>query len=95
MSLKKSGISIKEVKRILKDNYNISGSLKKLDGEIDYNYRVQLLNDKKFLLKISRSNFNSDYIDYQIKLLDHLNEDCNIDLASNINTINGKKVSKV
>ena len=91
MNLKKSGISIKEVKRILKDNYNITGSLKRLDGEIDYNYRVQLSNDKKFLLKISRSNFNSDYIDYQIKLLDHLNEDCNIDLASNINTINGQK----
>ena len=90
MSLEKSGISIKELKKILKHNYNIIGAIDRLDGEIDYNFRVHSSDDNKYLLKISRSDFNSDYIDYQIKLLDHLNKDCDIDFASNINTIEGK-----
>ncbi len=91
MSLEKSGISIKELKKILKHNYNIIGSIDRLDGEIDYNFRVHSSDDIKYLLKISRSDFNSDYIDYQVKLLDHLNKDCNIELASNIKTIEGKQ----
>ena len=91
MSTDKSGISIKELKKILKYNYNIIGSIDRLDGEIDYNFRVHSSDDNKYLLKISRSNFDLGYIDYQIKLLDHLNKDCNIDLASNIKTIEGKQ----
>ena len=91
MSLEKSGISIKELKKILKHNYNIIGEIDRLDGEIDYNFRVHSSDDIKYLLKISRSDFDSDYIDYQVKLLDHLNKDCNIELASNIKTIEGKQ----
>ena len=32
-----------------------------------------------------------DDIDYQIKILDHLNKDCSIDIASNIKTVKGEK----
>ena len=91
MSLEKSGISIKELKKILKHNYNIIGEIDRLDGEIDYNFRVHSSDDIKYLLKISRSDFDSDYIDYQVKLLDHLNKHCNIELASNVKTIEGEQ----
>ena len=78
MSSEKLLISIKEIKKILKYNYNIIGSIKRLDGEIDYNFKVESSDKKEYLLKISRSNFNLDYIDYQIKLLDHLEKDFSI-----------------
>ena len=73
MSPNKSVISIREIKKFLKNNYNIVGSIKKLNGEIDYNFKIHSLDNKKYLLKVSRSNFSFDYIDYQIKILDHLN----------------------
>ena len=90
MSSKKSLISIKEIKKFLKNNYNIVGSAKRLNGEIDYNFKIHSYN-KKYLLKVSRSNFSLDDFDYQIKILDHLNKDCGIDLASNIKTVKGEK----
>jgi len=91
MSLKKYKISIKEIIKVIELNYNIKGSVEKLDGEIDYNYKIQSSNANNYLLKISRPNFDKDYIDYQIKLLDHLNTDCKIELAFNISTVDNKK----
>ena len=91
MSPNKSVISIREIKKFLKNNYNIVGSVKKLNGEVDYNFKIYSSDNKKYLLKVSRSNFSLDYIDYQIKILDHLNKDCGIDLASNIKTVKGEK----
>ena len=90
MSSEKLLISIKEIKKILKHNYNIIGSINRLDGEIDYNFRVESSDKKEYLLKISRSNFNLDYIDYQIKLLDHLKKDFSINIPLNIQTIKGE-----
>ena len=91
MSLKKYKISIKEIIKIIELNYNIKGSVEKLDGEIDFNYKIQSSNANNYLLKISRPNFDKDYIDYQIKLLDHLNTNCKIELAFNISTVDNKK----
>ena len=43
MVLKNSKISIKEAQKIVALNYDIKGSVEKLDGEIDFNYLEQLL----------------------------------------------------
>ena len=52
MSLEKSGISIKELKKILKHNYNIIGAIDRLDGEIDYNFKVHSSDDNLSLIHI-------------------------------------------
>ena len=91
MVLENSKISIKEVQKIVALNYDIKGSVKKLDGEIDFNFKIQSTKGKNYLLKISRPNFESDYIDFQIKLLDHLNKNCEIEIAENKLTIDGNK----
>ena len=54
MSLKKYKISIKEIIKVIELNYNIKGSVEKLDGEIDFNYKIQSSNANNYLLKISR-----------------------------------------
>ena len=90
MSPNKSVISIREIKKFIKNNYNIVGSVKKLNGEIDYNFKIYSSDNKKYLLKVSRSNFSLDYIDYQIKILDHLNKDFSINIPLNIQTLKGK-----
>ena len=91
MSFDNSKISIEEAAKILYANYDIEGSVKELDGEIDFNFKVNSLDGKNYLLKISRSGFKSDYIDFQIKLLDHLNKNCEIEIAGNELTVDGKK----
>ena len=91
MVLENSKISIKEAQKIVALNYDIKGSVEKLDGEIDFNFKIQSTKGKNYLLKISRPNFESDYIDFQIKLLDHLNKNCEIEIAENKLTIDGNK----
>ena len=88
MSLK---ISIKEALKILELNYNIKGVIQELDGEVDFNFKIESKCGKNYLLKISGPNFKSDYIDFQINLLDYLNKNCKIETASNELTIKGNK----
>ena len=91
MSFDNSKISTQEAIKILYSNYDIEGSVSKLDGEIDFNFKVNSIDGKNYLLKISRADFKSDYIDFQIKLLDHLNKDCRINFASTLLTNEGRK----
>ena len=91
MSFDNSKISTKEAAKILYTNYNIEGTVSQLDGEIDFNFKVNSVDGKNYLLKISRSGFKPDYIDFQIKLLDHLNKNCEIEIAGNELTVDGKK----
>ena len=91
MSFDNSKISTQEATKILYANYDIEGSVIELDGEIDFNFKVNSVDGKNYLLKISRSGFNSEYIDFQIKLLDHLNKNCEIEIAGNELTVDGEK----
>ena len=93
MSFDKSKISIKEAAKILKSIYNLDGEISLLDGEIDFNFKVVLKNSKKYLLKISRSSFEQEYIDYQILLLEHLNKSSKIELPKIVFSTDKKKSS--
>jgi len=93
MSFDKSKISIKEAAKILKSIYNLDGEISLLDGEIDFNFKVVLNNSKKYLLKISRSSFEQEYIDYQVLLLEHLNKNSKIELPKLVLSTDNKKSS--
>ena len=91
MSFDNSKISTEEAAKILYSNYDIEGSVSELDGEIDFNFKVNSVDGENYLLKISRPDFKSDYIDFQIKLLDHLNKNCRINFANTLLTNEGRK----
>ena len=93
MSFDKSKISLKEAVKILKSIYNLDGEISMLDGEIDFNFKVVSNNSKKYLLKISRSSFDQEYIDYQILLLEHLNKSSKIELPKIVFSSDNKKSS--
>ena len=93
MSFDKSKISIKEAAKILKSIYNLDGEISMLDGEIDFNFKVVTNNSKKYLLKISRSSFEQEYIDYQVLLLEHLNKNSRIELPKLVLSTDNKKSS--
>jgi len=66
----KSNISEKEAEKILTKVYGIDGKLNGLPGEIDFNFKV-FSDDGKYILKISRPEFNVDYIEFQQSILEH------------------------
>ncbi|MBT6318497.1 MAG: aminotransferase class III-fold pyridoxal phosphate-dependent enzyme [Cryomorphaceae bacterium] len=87
MSLERSKISIKEILKILELNFDVKGSIKELVGEVDYNFKVESKCGKNYLLKISGPNFESDYIDFQINLLEYLNKNYEIEITKSELTI--------
>ena len=93
MSFDKTKISIKEAKKILKSTYNLEGEITSLNGEIDFNFKIISNKSKKYLLKVSRPNYEQEYIDYQIDLLEYLNKSSKIEVPKIIYTINNKKSS--
>ena len=73
MNYKKLVLSTNEVNKIVKKEYGISGSASKLQGEIDINYKISTKNSQDYILKISRPDSTSDYLDFQIKILQFIN----------------------
>lgn len=61
----------KEIKKIVKDQYNIKAQVKALSGYDDYNYMVTADDNTKYILKVSTETRKS-FLEAQIEILDHL-----------------------
>jgi len=96
MSLEYSAIKIStnEAETIAKELFNLTGEVVALDGEADFNFKIQTTN-KNYLLKISRPAENLDYIDLQSKLLQHAATKNAMETPEIILDINGSAISKV
>ena len=64
-------ISMEEASRIALELYGLCGSIIPLAGEIDYNFKL-ILDQSIFILKISRTNPDIHYYDFQENLLAHI-----------------------
>ena len=49
----------KEIKKIVKDQYNIKAQVKALSGYDDYNYMVTADDNTKYILKVSTETLKS------------------------------------
>ena len=52
--------------------YGIEGHAELQTGEVDFNYKITTQNGTHYILKISRSDSDNDYLDFQQKLLLHI-----------------------
>ena len=77
-------ISIQQAEAILFQQFNLKGSISKLPGEIDFNFRVKIKDAEGYILKVSRPNENENYLDFQQKLLLHLEKNKNNFIATQI-----------
>jgi 4-aminobutyrate aminotransferase-like enzyme/Ser/Thr protein kinase RdoA (MazF antagonist) len=64
-------ISSKEAESIVFDIYGIKGKASALNGEIDFNFKIET-DAESYILKVSRPDFDEKYLDFQDKLLLHL-----------------------
>lgn len=88
-------ISENEALSIAKSIYDIEGDVKKLDGEIDFNFKIKS-NSKNYILKISRPNSDYKYLEFQSQLLDHLSsESCEIECPKIIKSLDGKTINEI
>lgn len=67
----KNLISVEEARVILKDNYNLTGILSPLPGEMDFNFKVKTAG-RKYILKVSRPEFDPEFIDFHVCILETL-----------------------
>ena len=75
--------------------FNIKGKASALPGELDFNFRLKVENGEGYILKVSRPNENEAYLDFQQKLLQHI-EAKQIDIiAPKVSLdVNGKGISE-
>lgn len=89
-------ISNQQAEDILYKLYKIKGNATALPGELDFNFRIKVKNAEGFILKVSRPNENENYLDFQQKLLQFVeNNGQHLIAPKVIPDTNGNSISKV
>lgn len=65
-------ITIGQAQRIVLDLFNIRGTASRLPGEIDFNFKIDAVDGKEYILKISRPHANVAYLDFQQQILRYI-----------------------
>mgnify|MGYP001164240065 FL=1 len=61
-----------QAKKILYDLFGLDGEASPLAGEVDFNFKIQTSKGTEFILKISRPGVSFAYLEFQQKMLNHL-----------------------
>ena len=69
MNYEQQKISKAAAEKILFELYNIKGNASSLPGYVDFNFRIKIDNEEGYILKISRTEENKNYLEYQQHLL--------------------------
>jgi len=88
-----SNFSIKEIQKLVDINYGFSCTLKKLDGEKDFNYRLITKKGKTYYLKIYPKNTDLNFIKFQTKLLNYLSKKTRLKTPKNLLSKSGSNYS--
>ena len=85
--------SFKEIQKLVNINYGFTCTLKKLDGEKDFNYRLITKKGETYYLKIYPKNTDLNFIIFQTKLLNHLSKKTGLKTPKNLLSKSGSNYS--
>ncbi|WP_420551565.1 aminotransferase class III-fold pyridoxal phosphate-dependent enzyme [Tenacibaculum aiptasiae] len=89
-------ISTQQAEEILLEFFNIKGTATSLPGEVDFNFRIKVENNEGYVLKISRPEEDINYLDFQQKLLQHVdNNTTNLITPKVIEDRSGNAISEI
>ncbi|MCF2873625.1 MULTISPECIES: aminotransferase class III-fold pyridoxal phosphate-dependent enzyme [unclassified Tenacibaculum] len=89
-------ISTQQAEEILLELFNIRGTATSLPGEVDFNFRIKVENNEGYVLKISRPEEDINYLDFQQKLLQHVdNNTTNLITPKVIEDRSGNAISEI
>ena len=74
MKYKNLKITTQQAENILFKLFNIKGTASSLPGEVDFNFRIKIKKEEGYILKISRPDENENYLDFQQKLLQFIED---------------------
>lgn len=84
-------LTVQETLAFCLQEYGITGKASPLPGELDHNYKIESENNTVCILKINRPGTDPDYLDYQEKLLLHIqHQQPDIKFPRIIPTLSGK-----
>lgn len=96
MEYSKIKIELQQAEDILFKLYNIRGVASVLPGEVDFNFRIKVNNQACYILKISRPNEYLDILDFQQKILLHIEKSNKKIIAPKvIKDVNGNIISEL
>ncbi len=85
-------VSTKEAEELALKFYGIKGKIKRLPGEVDFNFHIKSEDKKEYTLKISRPESEKEAIEFQSAIMNHLAAtDFPLDLPEVIYLTNGKE----
>ena len=92
MNISALEIPKEQVANYAKKYYGINGVIKKLQGEVDFNFYIKTDEGNEFTLKISRPGTDPQAIDFQAKIMHHLAaSEIPLNLPEVIFALNGKE----
>ena len=74
MSYNNLKITIHQAEDILFNLFNIKGIASSLPGYVDFNFRIKVENNERYILKISHPDENKYYLDFQQELLQYVED---------------------
>lgn len=82
------------IQQLISQHFGITGSISQLLGEVDFNYKLNTKNDHQYTIKISRPEVDVAELDFQAKLMQHLNsKDLPFQVPQMIPTLEGKTLA--
>ena len=88
-------LTLKDAEDILLNLYSINGTVTKLPGEIDANYKVKVEGKSSYILKISPEIINIEELDFQVKVLNQISKTETINTPKCIADKNGVYISEI
>ena len=96
MNYNKLKISTQQAENITFELFNIKGKATPLPGYVDFNFRIKVVDEDGYVLKISRPDEDGNYLEFQQKLLQHVDQYGGEIIAPKvIKAINGKVVPEI
>ena len=81
---------------ILLERFKIKGTAKELPGEIDFNFKIKVDGEYKYILKISRPDEDVHYMEYQQNILQYVEESNEKIISPNVeHDIEGNSISEI
>lgn len=85
-------MGVNGIKEILKNNFGITGDVRKLPGELDLNYYVETSNEK-FILKIANEHEQLSHLELQNDVIKHLSAHGTISNTSTVcKSLSGEEI---
>ena len=96
MNYNKLKITTQQAENFTFELFNIKGKATTLPGYVDFNFRIKVVDEEGYVLKISRPDEDGNYLEFQQKLLQHVDQNGGDLIAPKvIKAINGKAVPEI